>query len=221
MCFCVSASCATAGGACTPFRTASKSLQSFPAASQPTACPGRLDHRPEHIVSGFHPLLPRSSGQKGEPPRARSHSHAPMHGHGPWRHKPQPTRSTRHTRKTPNVRLWHLCCHRKKETLTGRPLPAQTHTHKKAHAPPARAASLPIPPPPVPAPRDYYPSPIGHRPYRINSNLGRSLPRHAPTAAWGVFSRSLHSPPYSEGRSSPSAATYNMSSCVITVPPIC
>ena len=48
ICFCVSASCVTAG-ACTPFRTVPPSLQSFPA-SQPTACPGRLDHRPDHAV---------------------------------------------------------------------------------------------------------------------------------------------------------------------------
>ena len=40
-------------GACTPFRAAASttSSQGFPA-SQPTACPGRLDHRPDHIVRG-------------------------------------------------------------------------------------------------------------------------------------------------------------------------
>ena len=43
--------------------------------------------------------------------------------------------------------------------------------------PPVRPSGLPSKPP---------------RPYRIHSNVARPLPRHAPTAAWGVFSRSLH-----------------------------
>ena len=41
--FCASTSCSIAG-ACTPFWDHIRRLQSFPA-SQPTACPGRLDHR--------------------------------------------------------------------------------------------------------------------------------------------------------------------------------
>ena len=39
-----------------PFRTVTTSLHSFPA-SQPTACPGRLDHRPDHIVAETHLLF--------------------------------------------------------------------------------------------------------------------------------------------------------------------
>ena len=67
ICLCVSASCSTAG-TCTPFRTASTSLHSFPA-SQPTACPGRLDHRPDHIVQVELGLFPPDIGKRAMPHR--------------------------------------------------------------------------------------------------------------------------------------------------------
>ena len=72
------------------------------------------------------------------------------------------------------------------------------HKHKHAKRPTrtrARAA-LPIPPPSV-RPLGLPSKPL--RPYRIHSNLARPLPRHAPTAARAVFSRSLHSPPTPKG----------------------
>ena len=105
-----------------------------------------------HFFVGFSPP---SSGQKWKTPRARSPGH-------------DATRSTRHTRTKPKFRLWRLCCHRKKETLTGRLLGFSLHKHthtKTAYArapPPPHAAARPFPYRPLlTAPRDYDPSPIG------------------------------------------------------------
>ena len=79
---------------------------------------------------------------------------------------------------------------RMKPSQGGLTLHKHTHT-QKAHAHPrTRGPSHTAPPLSAVSPSGPLSKP--HRPYRINSNLARPLPRHAPTAAWAVFRRSLH-----------------------------